>query len=97
MVWNTSQIPDIIGREARKNKYLGRNSNILAGLVILRSETLLHGVSKVQKLTSAPLNPMYSFFLARGLRTLDLQMQRHGDNTMAVARMLEDHTMAAEV
>ena len=40
---------------------------------------------------------MDSFLLARGLRTLDVRMQRHGENVMAVARMLEDNTMVAEV
>ena len=33
VVWSTSQRPEIIGREARKNKYLGGNPNKLAGLV----------------------------------------------------------------
>ena len=47
VVWNTSQRPEIIGREARKNKYLGGHSDILAGLVTLRSEPLIHRVSKV--------------------------------------------------
>ena len=40
---------------------------------------------------------MDSFLLARGLRTLDVRMQRHGENVMAVARMLEDNNMVAEV
>ena len=97
MVWNTSQRPEIIGREARKTKYLGGHSDILDGLVTLRSETFLHGVYNVQKLISAPLNPMDYFPLSRGLLTLDVQMQRHGENAMAMARMLEDHPMVAEV
>ena len=78
-------------------KYLGGHSDILAGSVTSRSEPFLHGVSKVQKLIAAPLNPMDSFLLARGLRTLDVRMQRHGENAMAVARMLDDHPMVAEV
>ena len=40
---------------------------------------------------------MDSFLLARGLRTLDVQIQRHGEKAMAVACMLEDHPMVAEV
>ena len=40
---------------------------------------------------------MDSFLLARGLRTLDGRLQRHGENAMAVARMMEDHTMVEEV
>ena len=47
VVWNTSQRPENIGREAIKNKYLGGHSDIMDGLVGLRSEPFLHGVSKV--------------------------------------------------
>ena len=54
-------------------------------------------VTKVHNLIAAPLNPMDSFLLARGLHTLDVQMQRNGENAMAMARMLEDHPMVAEV
>uniref|UniRef100_A0A7S4J5B5 cystathionine gamma-lyase n=1 Tax=Odontella aurita TaxID=265563 RepID=A0A7S4J5B5_9STRA len=72
-------------------KYLGGHSDILAGSVTSRSEPFLHGCSKVQKLITVPLNPMDSFLLARGLRTLDVRMQRHGENAIKVARMLETH------
>ena len=97
VVWNTSQRPEIIGREAINNKYLGGHSDILAVSVNSISEPFLHRMSKVQKLIAAALNTMDSFFLARGFRTLDVQMQRHGDNVMAVECMMEDHTMVVEV
>jgi methionine-gamma-lyase len=72
-------------------KYLGGHSDILAGSVTSRSEPFLHGCAKVQKLITVPLNPMDSFLLARGLRTLDVRMQRHGENAIKIARMLEEH------
>eukprot|EP00592_Proboscia_alata_P003062 CAMPEP_0194370176 /NCGR_PEP_ID=MMETSP0174-20130528/18469_1 /TAXON_ID=216777 /ORGANISM="Proboscia alata, Strain PI-D3" /LENGTH=513 /DNA_ID=CAMNT_0039147479 /DNA_START=20 /DNA_END=1561 /DNA_ORIENTATION=- len=78
-------------------KYLGGHSDILAGSVTSRSEPFLHGASKVQKLITVPLNPMDSFLLARGLRTLDVRMQRHGENALKVAKMLEEHPMVASV
>ena len=76
---------------------MGGHSDILAGSVTSRSEPFLHGVYKVQKLISTSLNPIDSFLVARGLCTLDVQMQRHRENMMVVARMLEDHPMVAEV
>ena len=97
VVWNTSQRPEIIGREVRKTKHMGGYTNILDVLVPLRLDSFLHGVSKVQKIVDAPLNPMYSFLLARVLHTLDVRMQRHRENAIAVERMLEDHSMVAEV
>lgn len=72
-------------------KYLGGHSDILAGSVTSRSEPFLHGCAKVQKLITVPLNPMDSFLLARGLRTLDVRMQRHGENAIKIAQMLEEH------
>jgi len=77
-------------------KYLGGHSDILAGSVTSRSEPFLHGCSKVQKIVTVPLNPMDSFLLARGMKTLDVRMQRHGENAIKVAQMLNEHPMVAE-
>eukprot|EP00980_Cylindrotheca_fusiformis_P007478 scaffold1549_cov105-Cylindrotheca_fusiformis.AAC.7 len=77
-------------------KYLGGHSDIIAGSVTSRSEPFLHGCSKVQKIITVPLNPMDSFLLARGLKTLDVRMQRHGENAIKVARMLDEHPMVAQ-
>ena len=72
-------------------KYLGGHSDLLAGSVTSRSTYFNHACAKVQKLITVPLNPMDSFLLARGLRTLDVRMERHGRNAMVLAKMLEQH------
>ncbi|KAL7542443.1 hypothetical protein ACHAXR_011788 [Thalassiosira sp. AJA248-18] len=74
-------------------KYLGGHSDILAGSVSSKSAEFCHGLAKVQKLITAPLNPMDSYLLMRGIRTLDVRMQRHGENALQVAQMLEDHPL----
>lgn len=74
-------------------KYLGGHSDILAGSVSSRSTEFCHGLAKVQKLITAPLNPMDSYLLMRGIRTLDVRMQRHGENALQVAQMLEAHPL----
>ncbi|KAL3793046.1 hypothetical protein HJC23_003054 [Cyclotella cryptica] len=74
-------------------KYLGGHSDILAGSVSSNSADFCHGLAKVQKLITAPLNPMDSYLLMRGIRTLDVRMQRHGENALKVAQMLEDHPL----
>ena len=61
-------------------KYLGGHSDILAGSVSSNSSEFCHGLAKVHKLITAPLNPMDSYLLMRGIRTLDVRMQRHGEN-----------------
>jgi methionine-gamma-lyase len=78
-------------------KYLGGHSDILAGSVTSRCEQFLHACSKVQKIITVPLNPMDSFLLARGLKTLHVRMQRHGENAMKVAQMLEQHPAVDKV
>merc|ERR1712238_61366 len=78
-------------------KYLGGHSDLLAGSVTSRGEPFLHGCAKVQKLITVPLNPMDSFLLARGLRTLDVRMQRHGESALKIARFLERHPMVQSV
>ena len=47
----------------------------------------------MQKLIGAPLAPLESFLLARGLRTLHVRMERHGENAMVAAKMLETHPL----
>jgi methionine-gamma-lyase len=77
-------------------KYLGGHSDILAGSVSSRSPEFCHGLAKVQKLITAPLNPMDSYLLMRGIRTLDVRMQRHGENALRVAEMLEAHPLVEQ-
>jgi methionine-gamma-lyase len=65
-------------------KYIGGHSDILAGAVTSSSAEYMHKLAKVQKLMGAPLAPLESFLLARGLRTLHVRMDRHGENALQV-------------
>merc|ERR1712118_457508 len=56
-------------------KYIGGHSDILAGAVTSASPEFLHSLAKVQKLMGAPLAPLESFLLARGLRTLHVRIR----------------------
>jgi hypothetical protein len=80
-------------RAARLTRYIGGHSDILAGAVTVKHRELTHEVAKVQKLIGAPLAPLESFLLARGLRTLHVRMERHGENAMVAAKMLETHPL----
>lgn len=46
---------------------------------------------------AAPLAPLESFLLARGLRTLHVRMERHGENAMKIAEMLHAHPLIKDV
>lgn len=78
-------------------KYIGGHSDILAGAVTSSSNEFMHEIAKVQKLMGAPLAPLESFLLARGLRTLHVRMERHGENALRVAEALEAHPLIKTV
>lgn len=87
------EIPGVDVAIHSATKYIGGHSDILAGAVTVKHRELTHEVAKVQKLIGAPLAPLESFLLARGLRTLHVRMERHGENAMVAAKMLETHPL----
>jgi len=89
------EIPGVDVAIHSATKYIGGHSDIVAGSVTSKSGDFMHEVAKTQKLLGASLAPLESFLLARGLRTLHVRMERHGENAMAVAKMLEAHPMVA--
>jgi cystathionine beta-lyase/cystathionine gamma-synthase len=71
-------------------KYLNGHSDVLAGAVVGSKERLRRIWNQKIVLGGAP-DPLASFLLLRGMRTLTLRMARHGENGRAVAEFLEDH------
>ena len=69
-------------------KYLGGHSDLIAGLVA-GSRDLVEGVARVQVDTGATLGPLDAFLVLRGLLTLAVRMDRHGENALTLARWLE--------
>jgi methionine-gamma-lyase len=79
-------------------KYLGGHGDLLAGAVLGRLEHLnpirLQGL---RYLTGATLSPFTAFLVLRGLKTLELRVQRHSASALAVAQFLEKHPAVAQV
>ena len=71
-------------------KYLGGHNDLLAGVVIGQSDSLepVRNLRGVMGAVSAPHN---IYLLSRGLKTLELRMDRHNKNGLAVAEFLQDH------
>lgn len=71
-------------------KYLGGHGDLVAGLIAgpkeLISEIRLYGMKDMTGACMAPFNAM---LLMRGLKTLELRMDRHCQSAMRVAQMLE--------
>jgi cystathionine gamma-lyase len=72
-------------------KYIGGHSDIVGGAVVVRDTGLAERLAFLQNATGGILDPFSSFLAQRGIKTLPLRMQRHGDNALAIARWLEQH------
>jgi cystathionine gamma-synthase len=71
-------------------KYLGGHNDLLAG-VALGSAEVIAPVRDAVGVLGGVTDANSAYLLLRGLKTLALRMERHGENGMRVARWLEDH------
>ncbi|NVJ91248.1 MAG: methionine gamma-lyase [Methylocystaceae bacterium] len=79
-------------------KYLGGHGDLVAGCVVGRSEDMMNvRLLGLKDMTGAVLSPMNAMLVMRGLKTLALRMDRHCENAMHIARMLEDHPAVSKV
>ena len=79
-------------------KYINGHGDLLAGVVVSDAETIgkirLIGV---KDMTGAVLAPNEAYLVARGLKTLEVRMQRHCENAMKVAKYLESEPKVEKV
>ena len=71
-------------------KYLGGHSDLTAG-VIIGSPGFLERAWRFHIVMGASLGPFDAWLLLRGLRTLELRVERQNQNAMMLARFLESH------
>lgn len=77
-------------------KYLGGHSDIIAGAVAGSTE-LVDRITEMMRLYGPSPDPHMTWLLDRGLRTLDVRMERHNRNAMEIARFLESHDRVSRV
>jgi cystathionine beta-lyase/cystathionine gamma-synthase len=77
-------------------KYLGGHSDIIAGTVS-GSAGLMTKVHSAAKLLGGTMDPFASFLLDRGIKTLDVRMERHNSNAMYLAKKLEQDSRIRQV
>jgi cystathionine gamma-synthase len=77
-------------------KYLGGHSDLIAGVVSGTTE-VVDEITQTARLYGPAADPHMVWLLDRGLRTLDVRMERHNANGMEVARFLEGHPKVARV
>jgi cystathionine beta-lyase/cystathionine gamma-synthase len=78
-------------------KYLAGHSDVIQGAVLAREAAVFEPVKFLQNATGAVPSPFDCWLTLRGLKTLELRMQRHADNADAIARALEAHPLVKRV
>jgi len=78
-------------------KYLGGHSDLIAGLVVTKSEELAEKVKFIQNASGGILAPFDSWLVIRGVETLDLRMKQHNENATAIAHFLNSHPKVNKV
>jgi cystathionine gamma-synthase len=78
-------------------KYLGGHSDVLGGAVVTSNAEIAEQVSFHQFAAGAVLSPFEAWLTTRGIKTLAVRVDRHQQNAMAIARMLESDSRVAEV
>jgi cystathionine gamma-lyase len=79
-------------------KYLGGHSDLIGGAVIARAEGELNDRIKfLHNAVGGVMGPFESFLALRGLKTLDVRMQRHHENGQKIADFLKNHAQVAQI
>ncbi len=87
---------DIVVHSA--TKYLGGHGDLIAGIAIGAAEDMAEvRMVGVKDMTGAVLAPFNAMLILRGLKTLQLRVERHAQSAMQVAEMLDAHPAIAQV
>ena len=71
-------------------KYLGGNDDAMGGVLVGRQD-LVQTVYEHREICGAVLAAFPAYLLLRGLKTLDLRVQKQNETGLAIARFLKDH------
>ena len=87
---------DIVVHSA--TKYLGGHGDLIGGLVAGSAEDMTQvRVVGIKDMTGAAMSPFNAFLILRGLKTLQIRVERHCRSAMEVARHLEAHPAVSVV
>ena len=68
-------------------KFIGGHSDLVAGVVV--GSTAVMAAARARSVrTGTPLGPFDAWLALRGLRTLDVRMRRHSENSLTLARAM---------
>ena len=78
-------------------KYLNGHSDVVGGILVAGNAELAQKLRYLQNAIGSVMGPFDASQTLRGIKTLDVRMQRHAANADAVARFLESHPAVESV
>ncbi len=79
-------------------KYLNGHGDVIAGVIVGKADFITQcRMFGLKDMTGAVMSPFNAFLMARGMKTLDIRMERHCANAQKVAEFLESHPAVAKV
>lgn len=80
-------------------KYLNGHGDVIAGFIVGRDADVMESIRYfgLKDMTGAVLSPFDAFLINRGMKTLDIRMEKHCANAQKVAAFLEAHPKIASV
>jgi cystathionine gamma-lyase len=86
---------DIVMHSA--TKFINGHSDMVGGIVVTADIVLAEQLAYLQNSIGAVSGPFYSFLALRGVKTLDVRMQRHCESAMKIATWLEEDARVESV
>ena len=86
---------DVVSYSA--TKYLGGHSDVLAGALTTNNKQIADRIYLQQNATGTVLSPFDSYLVLRGVKTLELRMERHQYNATKIAQFLKSEDKIEEV
>ncbi|MBR0897651.1 methionine gamma-lyase [Bradyrhizobium tropiciagri] len=81
---------DIVVHSA--TKYLGGHGDLLAGIIVARKDVIDNcRFIGIKEMNGACISAFDAFLVLRGLKTLSIRMDRHGENASKLAHALAEH------
>ncbi|MFJ5936179.1 cystathionine gamma-synthase [Streptomyces sp. NPDC093071] len=78
-------------------KYMGGHSDVVGGALVTADAALGEELAYHQNAMGAVAGPFDSWIVLRGIKTLAVRMDRHGENAEKVAEMLTQHPKVTRV
>ncbi len=78
-------------------KYLNGHSDVVGGLVVAGNAALAEQVRFLQNGVGSVMGPFDAYMTLRGIKTLDVRMERHAANARLLAQHLEGHAAVERV